>query len=334
MPAIRVAVIFDDRLRPETTGGYCERALRQFVNVQHFLPNEQVSLLRSRFDLYLRIDDGLEFSLPVNCRPVAWWAIDTHLDFDRCLSVARAVDLTFAAQRDGADALRRAGIAGAIWLPLACDPTVHRPHDLPKQHDVSFVGNVFPGPRSELLDLIRRRYHKVFVGNRYFEEMAKTYSASKLVFSDQMVIAPYGEATSLQFRVANQRSNVIAEVDARMLLMTVEQDARGELKRNFVELTLERKSVLFLALTWNIVHPIDQASPLWGKAREDLERMQAELLILIKGYDDSFSQVVHTRYSYRWDEIEWSARFVPAFGIAPGGYMQLDVGKISEIARV
>src|ERR1700722_8260189 len=112
MPAIRVAVIFDDRLRPETTGGYCERALRQFVNVQHFLPNEQVSLLRSRFDLYLRIDDGLEFSLPVNCRPVAWWAIDTHLDFDRCLSVARAVDLTFAAQRDGADALRRAGIAG------------------------------------------------------------------------------------------------------------------------------------------------------------------------------------------------------------------------------
>jgi inward rectifier potassium channel len=158
--------------------------------------------------------------------------------------------------------------------------------------------------------------------------------SSKLVFSDQMVVAPFGEGTSLQFRVANQRSNVIAEVEARMLLMTVEYDARGELKRNFAELSLERKSVLFLALTWNIVHPIDEASPLWGKSREDLERMQAELLILIKGYDDSFSQVVHTRYSYRWDEIEWSARFVPAFGVSPGGHMVLDVGKISEIARV
>ena len=158
--------------------------------------------------------------------------------------------------------------------------------------------------------------------------------SSKLVFSDQMVIAPYGETTSLQFRVANQRNNVIAEVEARMLLMTVEQDDRGELKRNFTELTLERKSVLFLALTWNIVHPIDQASPLWNRSSEDLKRMQAELLILIKGYDDSFSQVVHTRYSYRWDEIEWSARFAPAFGIAAGGHMMLDVGKISETAPV
>lgn len=154
--------------------------------------------------------------------------------------------------------------------------------------------------------------------------------SSKLVFSDQMVVAPYGQVTSLQFRVANQRNNVIAEVDARMLLMTVEQDAQGELKRNFTELTLERKSVLFLALTWNIVHPIDKDSPLWGKSREDLQRMQAELLILIKGYDDSFSQVVHTRYSYRWDEIEWSARFLPAFGVAAGGHMMLDVAKISE----
>ena len=57
-------------------------------------------------------------------------------------------------------------------------------------------------------------------------------------------------------------------------------------------------------------------------------------MILIKAYDDSFSQVVHTRYSYRWDEIEWAARFVPAFGVAPGGHMLLDVGRISEIVRV
>ncbi len=134
----------------------------------------------------------------------------------------------------------------------------------------------------------------------------------------KMVVAPFNEGTSLQFRIANQRSAVIAEVEARMLLMTVEQDAQGKLNRNFVELSLERKSVLFLALTWNIVHPIDETSPLWGKSREDLERTQAELLILIKGYDDSFSQVVHTRYSYRWDEIEWSASLCPGLWCVAG----------------
>ena len=157
--------------------------------------------------------------------------------------------------------------------------------------------------------------------------------SGKLVFSNRMIVAPYAAVTSLQFRVANQRTSVMAEVDARILLMTVEPDDSGELKRKFVELSLERGGVLFLALTWTIVHIIDEASPLWSKSHADLERLQAELLILIKGYDDSFNQVVHSRYSYRWNEIEWSARFVPAFGVTPEGNMLLDIGKISDTAK-
>ena len=57
-------------------------------------------------------------------------------------------------------------------------------------------------------------------------------------------------------------------------------------------------------------------------------------MILIKGFDDSFSQVVHTRYSYRWDEILWSARFAPAFNTTPEGHMVLHIGKVGETVRV
>jgi len=153
---------------------------------------------------------------------------------------------------------------------------------------------------------------------------------SKLVFSNQMVVAPYRDITALQFRVANQRSNVLMDVRADMMLMTVEQGADGQLKRNFVELALERNQVFFLALSWTIVHPIAPGSPLWGKTAEDMKRLQAEVMILFRGFDDSFGQVVHTRYSYRWDEVEWSARFVPAFDVAPGGHLVLDLGKMSE----
>jgi inward rectifier potassium channel len=158
--------------------------------------------------------------------------------------------------------------------------------------------------------------------------------SARLLFSERMVVGPFRDGTSLQFRVANQRSNVLMELDANMMLMTVERGADGQLKRNFVELPLERSHVFFLALTWTLVHPIDESSPLWTKTREDLERMQAEVMILIKGFDDSFSQVVHTRYSYRWDEVEWSARFLPAFDVAAEGYMVLDLEKMSDTARV
>ena len=121
--------------------------------------------------------------MPIDLRPSAWWAIDTHMDFAWCLQKARGFDFVFAAQRDGAEELRRAGIASAAWLPLACDPEIHAKHDVAKQYDVAFVGNVFPGPRSELLEVIRRRYLRTFIGQRYFEEMANTYSAARIVFN-------------------------------------------------------------------------------------------------------------------------------------------------------
>ena len=157
---------------------------------------------------------------------------------------------------------------------------------------------------------------------------------AQLIFSDRMVIAPYGNGLSLQFRIANRRRNVLTDVQADMMLMTVEQDSRGQLRRNFVELKLERKKVFFLALTWTVVHPMDESSPLWGKTAADLERLQAEVLILIRGYDDSFTQVVNTRYSYRWEEIEWLARFTPAFDVAPEGHIVLDLARIGATAPV
>ena len=60
---------------------------------------------------------------------------------------------------------------------------MHRKHDVPKRFDVAFVGNACPGPRAELLDLIRRKYPNSFLGQAYFDEMARTYSAARMAFN-------------------------------------------------------------------------------------------------------------------------------------------------------
>ncbi len=155
--------------------------------------------------------------------------------------------------------------------------------------------------------------------------------AARLAFSGQMVVAPYQSGTSLQFRLANRRSNNLMEVEARMMLSSVEPSDQGLLRR-YRHLTLERQQVQFLPLTWTVVHPIDESSPLWGKTREDLAQEQAEFLILIKAFDDTFFQTVHVRHSYRFEEIVWGARFAPAFEPDDRGEMVLDLGKLSEIA--
>ncbi len=153
--------------------------------------------------------------------------------------------------------------------------------------------------------------------------------SAKILFSNSVLVAPYQDITGLQFRIANQRNNNLMDVEAKLVLMTVER-SNGDLKRQFASLTLERTNIYFFPLTWTIVHPIDDASPLFGKTADDLKREEAEILILIKGFDDTFSQTVNVRYSYRHDEIVWGAKFVPAFMVDKKGDLVLELDRIHE----
>lgn len=156
--------------------------------------------------------------------------------------------------------------------------------------------------------------------------------SARIGFSDNMLITPYLNATSLQFRVVNRRTNSIVELEARLMLMVVKTE-NGEARRRYEILRLERDRVLFLPLTWTVVHPIDNESPLWGKTAEDLSSLQAELLILLKGYDDTFNQTVFARRSYRHDELVWGAHFAPAFHADAEGELVLELRKVGALVE-
>lgn len=155
--------------------------------------------------------------------------------------------------------------------------------------------------------------------------------SAKIAFSDHILMAPYQDQSSLQFRIVNLRPNILMELEANLVLMTVEGPP-DNLKRRFESLKLERDKIYFLALTWTIVHPLDETSPLFGKSAEDLARLQAEFVVLIKAFDDTFSQAVHARYSYRYDELRWQAKFQPAFEIDGNGNLILNVDRVGTHA--
>ena len=134
-----------------------------------------------------------------------------------------------------------------------------------------------------------------------------------ILFSRLAVIAPYNDGLSLQFRIANLRRNEIIELEAQVLFSAMEPDGRGGTVRRYSQLPLERNKVVFFPLAWTIVHPIDAASPLSGKTREDLARAGAEVLVLLSGIDETFEQSVHARSSYVSDEIAWNARFTSMY---------------------
>ena len=152
-------------------------------------------------------------------------------------------------------------------------------------------------------------------------------------YSQNALIAPYQDGWSLQFRFVNGRSSQIIELEASVLISYSKETAKG-FERMFYNLKLETNKILFLPLNWNLVHKIDKDSPLIDLTKEELEKGNAEIMILIKGFDDTFSQIVHSRYSYTWDEIIWGGRFIKPYYTTENGETYLDAHKVDQFEKI
>ena len=156
---------------------------------------------------------------------------------------------------------------------------------------------------------------------------------AELAFSKVAIVAPYRDKTALMFRIVNKKRTQMVEMHATVLLAMRKRDGAST-DRDFIPLELERKSVVFFPLAWTIVHPIDEKSPLNGCKREELRTRDAELLILLNGFDETFSQTVHARSSYKADEIVWGAKFRTMFNPSEeDGTISIDIRKLDEIDR-
>ncbi len=157
---------------------------------------------------------------------------------------------------------------------------------------------------------------------------------AEIVFSQYAVIAPYRDGRALMFRIVNKKRNEIVEMAAKVLLARRKRGGISVTDREFIQLKLERDRVVFFPLSWTIVHPIDDSSPLRGCSAAALKEMDAELLILLNGFDETFSQTVHTRSSYKVDEVVWGAKFTSMFNpLDDDGIISIDIRKLHEIER-
>lgn len=154
---------------------------------------------------------------------------------------------------------------------------------------------------------------------------------AKVLFSDVAVIAPYREGEGLMFRLVNGRNNQLIEVKVQVLFARF-VDENGRTVRRFDFLELERQRVTFFPLSWTVVHPIGETSPLRGLTQEDYIRSDAEILILLTAIDETFSQTVHARSSYKPHEIRCGHKFVSIYNeVEDGEPISIDIRKLSKI---
>jgi len=156
-----------------------------------------------------------------------------------------------------------------------------------------------------------------------------------ILFSQNAVVSWIGNLRAFEFRIINSRNNQIIDLHCRLLVSRFETNASGAAVRRYYPLNLERESVVFFPLSWTIVHIIDKESPLYGVTKDELCASGAEFLIMLTGMDETFSQVVNARSSYRAEEIIWDAKFADIFAYDPGGRMAgIDMKRFHDITRV
>jgi len=136
---------------------------------------------------------------------------------------------------------------------------------------------------------------------------------SYLVFSDHALVSPYKEMTGLMFRFAAFKDkHSLTDLEVRVNIgMQVSENENPIYK--YFSLDLERSRVESMPMSWTVVHPINETSPFYGFTNEDMKTADVELYVMLRGFDEVFSNYVQQRTSYTFREILFKRKFVPMF---------------------
>lgn len=133
-----------------------------------------------------------------------------------------------------------------------------------------------------------------------------------LLFSHNALIAPFGNGTALMLRMTPFKNTNFTDAEAKMTLGMIMEE-NGKLVNKFYTLDLELAKVNSLTLSWTLVHPITENSPLYHLTKEDYASTDGEIIVFVKVFDDMYSTTVVKRTSYAFTEIVYGAKFLPMF---------------------
>ncbi len=148
---------------------------------------------------------------------------------------------------------------------------------------------------------------------------------ARVLFSNVAVVTLFDGTPTLMFRAANQRGNQILDANITLSFARQATSPEGIVMRRFEELKLVRARTPLFALSWTVMHRIDETSPLHGVTRESLCEDQGELIVLLSGTDETLSEMIYARYAYSPHHILWDRRFTDVVGVDARGRRVVDL---------
>ena len=157
---------------------------------------------------------------------------------------------------------------------------------------------------------------------------------ARVLFSRVAVVAPYNGVPTLMIRTGNERVSQIVQAEVGMTLVRSERTSEGHYMRRFYDLDLARKRTPIFAMSFLVMHPLNEASPLFAATAESLEAMDAEILLTVTGLDETMAQTVHARTSYLPDEVKFGHRYADIFGLTDDGRRAIDYRRFHDVVKL
>jgi inward rectifier potassium channel len=201
-------------------------------------------------------------------------------------------------------------------------------------HTIAAISYTEMAPKTLYVDIIVMA--EAFVGILYIGMLTAVLFArmsrpsARFVFSKVAVILQYHGTPTLMFRAANQRGNQVLDASINVTLARTSTSPEGITMRRFEELALVRSRTSLFALSWTVMHCIDEKSPLFGVTPQMLEENDMELVILLSGRDDVLADTIYARHTYGPQDIHWQRRFVDVISTSPQGRMIVDLNKFHD----
>ena len=153
---------------------------------------------------------------------------------------------------------------------------------------------------------------------------------ARLLFARNPVVSTLDNARTLMIRFANARHNMIADASAKLWLIKTERTAEGQIFRRIRRLALVRDESPIFALSWTIMHVIDESSPLHGWTADDFASSDATFVVIIEGHDESSSYSLHARKNYSGCDIAIDSDYVDIMSADEDGLMKIDYTRFHD----
>jgi len=156
----------------------------------------------------------------------------------------------------------------------------------------------------------------------------------KINFSKNIIIIPFEEETAMMFKLVNLRNNVLLNTKINTLFIIDKGEGLEVYNKEYFNLDLETDRVNFFPLTWTVVHKITSDSPLFGLSIADLKKRNAEVIIMIETFEETFGQIIIQKHSYGQDQWLDGKKFDKNFRMDNKGRLILHIDELDNMIDV